>query len=142
ISCNKKSEKETDQEKTQDCLTTQQFNNLKPIEVELSPVVEKLRLNGKIAYNPNALVNYVSLVSGVISHSYVSLGDKVQRGQVLAEIKSAELNQMKTEAKQLRAELKVAERELQSIEGFYEDKISSERELIQARNEKENIESE
>lgn len=142
ISCNKKSEKETDQEKTQDCLTTQQFNNLKPIEVELSPVVEKLRLNGKIAYNPNALVNYVSLVSGVISHSYVSLGDKVQKGQVLAEIKSAELNQMKTEAKQLRAELKVAERELQSIEGFYEDKISSERELIQARNEKENIESE
>lgn len=140
-SCKNQEEKESETAKKQDCLTDQQFKDLQPIEVELSPVVEKLRLNGKVDYNPNAVVNYVSLVSGVISNTFVSLGDKVKKDQVLAEIKSAELYEMKTEVKQLRAKLKVAKRELESIESFYEDNISSERELIEAQSEKENLES-
>lgn len=142
ISCKNNTEKEEIKEKKQNCLTAKQLDSLNPILVEPSPVVEKLRLNGKVAYNPNAVVNYVSLVSGIISNTFVSLGDKVEKNQVLAEIKSVELNEMQTQVKQLQAKLKVAQKELESKENFYEDKISSERELIAAQSEKENIESE
>lgn len=141
-SCQKKEENKSSEVKKQDCLTSRQFDSLKVTEIEPVPVVEKLRLNGKVSYNPNAVVNYVSLVSGVITNSFVSLGDQVKQGQVLAEIKSSELNEMKTEVKQLEAQLRVAKRKLASVEGFYEDKISSEQELIEVQSEKENIESE
>lgn len=141
ISCQSdKKENSGPAENRQDCLTKKQLSALKPLKIEPTPVIEKLRLNGKVAYNPNAVVNYVSLVSGVITNTFVSLGDKVVKGQVLAEIRSAELNAMKTEAKQLTAKLKVAKRELESTQSFYDDKIASERELIEAQSEKENIE--
>lgn len=141
-SCKKENPEESVSDVAQECLSEKQIRNLKPIVVEPSPVIERLRLNGKVSYNPNAVVNYVSLVSGVITNTFVSLGDKVHKDQVLAEIKSQELNAMKTEVKQLRAQLRVAERELESKESFYEDKISSERELIEAQTEKESIEAE
>lgn len=141
--CNSQQKNGSEPKKTsQDCLTTQQLSALKPTEVTPVPVIEKLRLTGKVTYNPNAMVNYVSLVSGVIVHSYVSLGDHVKKDQVLAEIKSAELNAMKSEVRQLKAKLKVADRELESVRHFYEDGIASEREWIEAQSDKENLESE
>src|SRR5690625_2317378 len=125
ISCNTDKKNENIKENsTENCLTERQLKKLKPITIEPSTVSEKLRLNGKVIYDPNAVVNYVSLVSGVIINTFVSLGDKVEKGQVLAEIRSAELNKMATQVKQLKAQLKVAQRELESQESFYEDNIA------------------
>lgn len=143
ISCNtEKKDDDPKENSTETCLTDRQLKKLKPITIEPSTVIEKLRLNGKVVYDPNAVVNYVSLVSGVITNTFVSLGDKVQKGQVLAEIRSSELNEMNTKVKQLEGELKVAKRELESQQSFYDDNIASERELIKAQSEKQNMEAE
>ena len=112
------------------------------VKVESAPVLQKLSFQGKVAYNPNAVVNYVSLVGGVVNNSYITLGDKVEKNQVLAEIKSAELNAIEAEMQQTRSYLKVAERQLISTQGFHDDGIASEKELISARSEVDNLKSE
>lgn len=107
-----------------------------------SPVIQKIRFNGKVSYNPNAVVNYVSLVGGIVNNSFLTLGDQVEKNQVLAEIKSAELNSIAAEVQQTRSLLTVAERQLVSTRGFYDDGISSEKDLIVATSEVDNLKSE
>ena len=107
-----------------------------------SPVIQKIRFNGKVAYNPNAVVNYVSLVGGVINNSFITLGDQVEKNQVLAEIKSAALNSIEAEVQQTRSFLTVAQRHLVSTRGLYDDGIASEKDLIIATSEVDNLKSE
>lgn len=127
--------------KKQECFTENEVAELKPMEITNDNVIKSLRLNGVVAYNSNAVVNYVSLVGGIITNTYFTLGDKVEKNQVLAEIKSTELNGIETEVKQIKANLEVAKRQLQSTQSFYNDGIASEKELIAAKSEKENLES-
>src|SRR5690625_5243541 len=124
------------------CLTEAEKNEMQIIEVADTRVVQKLRLNGKVSYDPNAVIHYVSPMKGSIISTYFSLGDKVKKGQVMAEIKSTELNSLSAKAEQLRTKLKVAERELSAIQSFYKDEVASERELIAAKGEKRTLEAE
>lgn len=138
LSCKDETKKE---ETAQQCLSEKEISELQPLKITNDKVVRSLRLNGVVAYNPNAVVNYVSLVGGIITNTYFTLGDKVEKNQVLAEIKSTELNGIEAEIKQLRANIEVAKRQLQSTQSFYDDGIASEKELISAKSEKENLES-
>lgn len=139
ISCENKEKKIKNQEKEKICLSKAELQELNSLTVTNSKVVQKLRLNGKVAYNPNAVVNYVSLVGGIITNTYFTLGDKVKKGQVLAEIKSTELNAIEAEVNQLKAKIKVAKRHLESTQSFYDDGIASDKELMSAESEKENL---
>ena len=127
--------------KKQECLTEKEITELEPIRITNDSVVKNLRLNGVVAYNPNTVVNYVSLVGGIITNTYFTLGDKVEKNQILAEIQSTELNSIEAEVKQIKANLEVAKRQLQSTQSFYDDGIASEKELIAAKVEKKNLES-
>ncbi|UII25537.1 efflux RND transporter periplasmic adaptor subunit [Fulvivirga maritima] len=123
----------------QPCLSADEMQNL--VSASLKPVSYEISLNGKVDYNPNNVLQYVSLVDGVLTNTFVSLGDKVEKGQVLATIKSTELNAMQANLQQLQAQLKVAQRELQSTESFYKNGISSEKDLIMSQSEVTQIES-
>ncbi|MDN3595541.1 efflux RND transporter periplasmic adaptor subunit [Zunongwangia endophytica] len=127
--------------KEKECFSEKEMTDFKPLKITNENVVKSLRLNGVVAYNPNAVVNYVSLVGGIITNTYFTLGDKVEKNQVLAEIKSTELNSIEAEVKQIKANLEVAKRQLQSTQSFYDDGIASEKELIAAKSEKGNLES-
>lgn len=142
ISCKHKSQVSSKYDGVSKCLNGSKKASLGLINVQDSAVVQNLRLTGKVEYNPNAVVNYVSLVSGSVIQSLVSVGDKVQKGQILAIIKSNELNEMQAERRQLQSKLEVSKRNFTSVQGFYEDHIASEKELMTARSEKENLETE
>lgn len=143
ISCSPKNKQHSNElDNHHPCISQSELKTFAPLKVENTPVIKELRLTGKVAYNPNKVLNYTSLVSGTIVSSHISLGDQVQKGQVLAEIKSKELSEMRAELIQLKADLKVAQREFESVQNFYHDHIASEKELIQARSEKEKIEAE
>lgn len=136
--CGEKQTEKVAEEKAP-CLSDTELAQL--IQPEEKPVSYTITLNGKIDYNPNNVVQYVSLVDGIITNTYVSLGDKVKKGQVLASIKSTELNAMQAQLKQLNAQLKVAERDLKSTQSFYNNGISSEKDLIASQSDVAQIES-
>jgi cobalt-zinc-cadmium efflux system membrane fusion protein len=104
-------------------------------EVTEKPVVEKLHLTGSVETNPDQVVSFISLVSGIITNAYFSIGDEVKKGQVLADLKSTELASMQSEQKSLNSQLKVATKRLQSTRSMYKSGISSEKDLLEAESE-------
>lgn len=101
-------------------------------KAELSDRLEELTLTGKVEYDPDRVINYVSLISGVVEKTYFSLGDKVQKGQPLADIRSTELSMLQSELISLQSESKIAERELKMAKDLYQDNMLSEKELLEA----------
>ncbi len=98
-------------------------------------VSETIHLTGSVEANPDKVVSFVSLVSGVVVNTHFSLGDHVRKGQVLIELRSAELSALQAEYSALKSQIKVAERNLKSVQSMYEEGISSEKELLSAQSE-------
>lgn len=98
-------------------------------------VSESINLTGNITYNNDHVVQFNSLVEGIITKTTFSLGDYVKKGQVLAEIKSTELNSMQSESKSIQSQLSVAQRQLQATKSMFDDGIASQKDLMQAQSE-------
>ena len=141
VSCKKKTQPIIEEKTSSTCLDKKEIVALSLVEVKNSKAFQNLRLTGKVDYNPNTVVNYLSLVSGSVISSSISLGDKVQKDQVLAVIRSEELTNMQSEARQLQGKLEVVQRNLASVQSFYDDHIASEKELIEAQSEKKSVEA-
>ncbi|MDM1398945.1 efflux RND transporter periplasmic adaptor subunit [Myroides odoratimimus] len=133
MSCNKGEQNNEEITKEQKCLSEAMKSTLNMEKVTLRPIERSLTLNGYIDYNQDKTVSYNSLVDGLVTNTYFSLGDYVMKGQLLAEIKSTDTNEIYSELKASEAELKVAKRELESVESMYKDGIASQKELIEAQ---------
>ncbi len=114
-----------------------EISNLKVQEVS-----ERLNLTGSIVSNPDKVVHFVSLVNGVISSTFFSLGDEVSKGQVLAEMQSTELTGLQSELATLNARIEISKTALKAKEQMFEDGIASNRDLIEARSNLVVLESE
>jgi len=109
------------------------LKNVKTSQAVLSDQTGELVLTGKVEYNPDKVVNYVPIVNGVVERTYFTLGDKVQNGQVLLDIKGSDLTSLQSEYIAAESEVKIAQREMQSAQSMYDDKMLSEKELMEAR---------
>jgi membrane fusion protein, heavy metal efflux system len=88
-----------------------------------------LRLPAVIQSNAYKEVSVTPLVPGRVTRVLVELGQKVRRGQPLAEIFSPELAEAETRYVSMRAELDAHERELQRTEKLVEIGAASRQEL-------------
>jgi cobalt-zinc-cadmium efflux system membrane fusion protein len=133
FSCN---EKETVTEKNEKfCLNDDLKKKVTIEEIKREPVSETFTLTGDVTYNSDNVIQFTSLINGVVTNTYFSLGDYVKKGQVLAEIKSTELNGLQSENKSVESQLAVAQRQLASVKSMFEDGIASQKDLIQAESE-------
>lgn len=105
-------------------------------------VTEGISLTGVVESNPDNVIHFVSLVGGIISNTNFSLGDKVNKGQVLAELRSTELSELQSQSKTIASQIKVAQRELQSVQSMYDDNIASQKDLLEAQSELDVLEAE
>ncbi len=96
-------------------------------------VVDHIHLTGAVEANPDNVFNFTSLIDGIITKTYFKLGDKVRKGQVLAELNSSELINLSAEAKLIDLQIKVAQKKLENAQSFYNDGLSSENELLEAQ---------
>ncbi|MEO8933151.1 MAG: efflux RND transporter periplasmic adaptor subunit, partial [Xanthomarina sp.] len=112
------------------------------VPVEKSAITESILLNAKVEANPDKLVHFVSLVSGVVTKTYFSLGEEVKKGQLLLEMMSSELSNLSSEKTSLQSQILVAQRELESVQEMHNDKIASQKELIEAQSNLDILKSE
>ncbi|TPG38459.1 efflux RND transporter periplasmic adaptor subunit [Flavobacterium pectinovorum] len=132
--CGKKEEiKATKDEKFCIDKALKQKITIEPIQKRT--VTESINLTGNITYNNDHVVQFNSLVEGIITKTTFSLGDYVKKGQVLAEIKSTELNSMQSESRSFQSQIAVAQRNLQATKSMFDDGISSQKDLMQAQSE-------
>lgn len=133
-SCDKKSPQMT-AEKHGFCLDENFKEKIEFQPATMQPVTEGIHLTGTVEANPDNVIHFISLVGGIISKTYFSLGDEVQKGQVLAELRSTELSSLQSEYSNIDAQIKVAENRLRSVQSMYDDGIASERDLLKAQSE-------
>jgi cobalt-zinc-cadmium efflux system membrane fusion protein len=141
IGCKDKEETKTVQNEKY-CLNEKSKSITEIKAVEQQAVTERIHLTGSIESNPDKVVHFVSLVDGIISNTYFSLGDAVTKGQVLGEMQSTELSSLQAELRSLKAQIEIAKVELSATEQMFEDGISSNRDLIEAQNNLRVLESE
>lgn len=95
-------------------------------KVELKQLQQELTLSGRVTADPSRTVTFSPLVSGIIVRSYFTLGDRVNRGQTMLDIRSAELSE-------LQSELAIAKRHLESTQSLLESGMATELELVEAQ---------
>jgi cobalt-zinc-cadmium efflux system membrane fusion protein len=108
----------------------------------LQAVTEGIPLTGAVETNPDKVVHFMSLVNGVISNTWFSVGDRVSKGQVLAELKSTELSNLQAELKYVDVRLRVAEKKLQSVKSMFEDGLATQKDFNDAESDLEILQAE
>ena len=115
------------------CLNDFMSDDIIKVPVIQSPISESILLNANVESNSDNVVHFVSLVSGVVTKTYFTLGEKVKKGQVLLEMMSSELSNLSSQKTSLQSQILVAQRELESVQEMHRDKIASQRDLIEAQ---------
>ena len=89
-------------------------------------------LSGHIDFNPNSVTHVYPLVGGVISHIYVTQGDIVRNGQVLADVYSGDFASVISDFQKSKAELTLADKALAREQELLAAKVASQHDVQQA----------
>ncbi|RZJ69456.1 efflux RND transporter periplasmic adaptor subunit [Flavobacterium sp.] len=96
---------------------------------------------GKIQADNNKTIEVYPIVGGSVSKVYVELGDYVKKGQLLATIRSTEVANFQKELDDANNDVIVARNNYKVAQEMYEGKLTSDREVIQAKSEYEKSKS-
>jgi len=94
----------------------------------------ELRFFGKISANKNNLIEVYPMVGGNVESVNVGLGDYVKKGQVLATIRSTEVAGFEQDLQDAKNELEIAKKNLRVSQEMFEGKLSTERDVFEAKN--------
>lgn len=132
-SCSQNNKQVTVVEETGFCLNNFMKDDIIKVPVKKSPISESILLNANVESNPDKKVHFVSLVSGVVTKTYFTLGEEVKKGQLLLEMMSSELSSLSSQKISLQSQILVGQRELESVQEMHIDKIASQRDLMEAQ---------
>ncbi|MDP4267666.1 MAG: efflux RND transporter periplasmic adaptor subunit [Bacteroidota bacterium] len=126
---------DTDQNNGKFTLTANNKKMIKIDTVKMAPVMNELKLPGKVSFDEDKVIKIFPMVSGYVTKVNVSVGDYVEKGQVLAVIKSSEMASFENDMVNTQSNVEIAKKNLSAIEDMYKSGISSEREYITAQKE-------
>jgi len=141
-SCKNQDKKNIVKENNSYCLDEDFESKIEFEQATKQYVTQGIPLTGIVEPNPDRVVHFMSLVSGIISKTYFSLGDNVKKGQVLAELRSVELSELHSKLRSIESQIRVSKKKLESILSMYNDGISSKKELLEAQSELEVLKAE
>ncbi len=117
------------------CIPDSLLKNVTFDTLRLEPVNSELKLSGKITFNEDNVVKIFPMVSGHIADVKVSLGDYVEKGKVLAVIRSSDMANYFNEFKSSQSELAIAKKNLEVTSNMLSSGVSSEKDYLVAQNE-------
>jgi membrane fusion protein, heavy metal efflux system len=103
-------------------------NPVKVAPAELAKIAGDIQVVGTVAFHEDHFAVVGPLVAGRISRLLAGVGDQVRRGQVIAEIESAEVGQARADLVAAKARYVAADANLRRESDLANKKISSERE--------------
>lgn len=106
------------------------------------PVMQDFNLIGKVTYDQDKVVKLYPMVSGNVTDVKIALGDFVEKGQVLAIVKSTEIAGAENDIVTAQANLAVSEKNLAATEDMYKSGIISEKDYTSAIKDTEKARSE
>ncbi len=129
-----KEPKKAEEKPTAFSLTDKMLASTTTIAVASQPLTNELNFYGKIAVDNNKLVEVYPIVGGNVVKVNIELGDYVQKGQVLAVIRSTEVAGFDKELDDAKSDVLVARNNLKTSEELVAGKLAAEREVVEANN--------
>ena len=96
-------------------------------------VEEFVRLPGEVVYNADRIAHVTPTVAGIVQEVKFSVGDRVEKGQVMAVLNSRELAAARSEYLAAGARLALAEVNLKRDQRLFEDKVGTERAVLESQ---------
>jgi len=93
----------------------------------------ELLTTGQVDFEQDRLAHVTPRIPGRVDEVKADLGDKIQKGQVLAIIDSIELGQAKSAYLQAKAHEDLARQNFEREKGLFAERISSEKEMLAAK---------
>ncbi len=132
-SCNKEDDtKEIDAEKSF-VISNLMMETTTVVEVQNEYIKDETSFFGKIAADKNQYIDIFPLVGGNVISVNAELGDYVRKGQVLATIRSTEVAGYQKDLSYAKTDLVVAQKNLRVAQDMYHGKLTTEREVLEAK---------
>jgi cobalt-zinc-cadmium efflux system membrane fusion protein len=96
-----------------------------------------LPLTGEIRFDERRVTHLAPSTEAMVRAVRVSLGQRVRAGEALVELESVALGEAQSQYLEARGALELARRGAERVDGLREEKIASEKEWLQARQEHE-----
>lgn len=110
-------------------------------EVKVEPLRNEISFFGQIVADNNKLIEVYPVVGGNVLSVNVELGDYVQKGQLLATIRSTEVAEYQKEELDAESDVLVAKNNLKVAQELFDGKLNSERDVLEANNQLEKAQS-
>lgn len=121
--------------KTNDICTNKANESLHLDTVRNIPLKREILLNGKVDFAMENMTPVFPMISGIVKEVYGETGDHVGKGERLALIESEDIASIVKELKTAEHKLKLAERNYKAAEDMLRGGLSSEREVLNYRQE-------
>lgn len=132
--CFNQNKPRTDPPDTKFCIPDSLMSQIKLDTVRLKNVVNELNLIGKVTFDQEKVVHIYPLVSGNVIDVKVSLGSHVEKGQILAVIRSSEMAGAENDLVSAKSNHALAEKNYAAAADMYKSGILSEKEFTIAQN--------
>ncbi|HJY11237.1 MAG TPA: efflux RND transporter periplasmic adaptor subunit, partial [Flavobacterium sp.] len=130
-----KKEVENPQTNTSFALSDAMLKTTTTAVAQTQPVKNELSFYGKITADNNKMIDVYPLVGGNVVKVNVELGDYVNKGQVLATIKSTDIADFEKQSLDAKSDLLVAKNNLKVAQELFDGKLNSESDVLQAKSE-------
>ncbi|MCH8524961.1 MAG: efflux RND transporter periplasmic adaptor subunit [Balneolales bacterium] len=114
------------------CLSDTMMELIKLDEVEEGESRRMLTLTGEVMADPDRMYRVYAAAGGVVENVRVQRGEAVRRGQTLMEVRSPEIAAFRKDEAAARAQVRLAERQLDLTRSMVESGVVGQRELIEA----------
>jgi len=140
--CSTKKNQDATNQPAKFCIPDSLMSQLSFDTVSLKPVYSEIHIVGKITFDQEKVVHIFPLVSGNVTEVKVSLGSYVEKGQVLAVIKSSEMAGANNDLVTAKSNVAIAQKNLAAATDMYKSGIMSEREFTSAQKDLDKAQSE
>src|SRR5215470_5667946 len=117
------------------CVPDSLMANITLDTVRSGYVMSDLKLSGKISFNEDDVEKVFPVVSGHVTEVKVSLGDYVQKGQLLATVRSSDMANYFDEYHTAESQLAVAKKNMEVSADMRKSGITSDRDYLTAQSE-------
>lgn len=134
MSCSGKAESTTNDTQSF-CIPDSLMQNITLDTVRSEYVISDLKLSGKISFNEDNVVKIFPQVGGHVADVKVSLGDYVQKGQLLATVRSSDMANYFNEYRSAQSELDIAKKNMEVAADMHNSGVSSEKDYLTSQSE-------
>ncbi|HSY62261.1 MAG TPA: efflux RND transporter periplasmic adaptor subunit [Cytophaga sp.] len=122
-------------------LSDKMYASTKTESAKELPLQMELNLYGKITADNNKMIEIFPVVGGNVTKVYVELCDYVKKGQILASIRSTEVAEFEKELEDAKNDVVVAKNNVKVAQELYEGKLTTDREVLEAKSQLEKAQS-